>query len=359
MEKLGKKHFEAIVLNNIGICHSELKSYNLSLEYYMESLKIKEELKDKEGIGNALNNIGQSYFYLNDLSKSLEYTKKAERIAIEINNRKRMATTFTNMGRIYMAKGETERAENYLLNSVKLKKELNDKWELAFTMKILAELYMNMGNNNRAIIQAESSLKLSEEINSTKLTGDILLLISGIHKNMKDYVKALESYSKYTETKEKLINEKSRDKIEELKISYEIEKMNSRIKLLEKENDLKNRDILSQKKIQKLFILLSVLLFLIMVLVYFAYKTKSGSNKKLLLLNSTLEEGTEKLEKALLEVKTLTGLLPVCSSCKKVRDKENNWNPMEEYIKEYSEASITHSICPDCKGKVFTEKETE
>lgn len=201
------------------------------------------------------------------------------------------------------------------------------------------------------------ALNISKEIKSDKLTSEILLLISKIYKKRSDYKKSLDFYIMYTETRENLISEKGRNKIEELKISYEIDKMDNRIKYLEKENNLKNKDILNQKKIQRLFILLTTLLLMIMILIYFAYKTKSGSNKKLLSLNSILEERTEKLEKALVEVKTLSGLLPVCSSCKKVRDKNDNWNPMEEYIKEYSEATITHSICPDCQRDLYKTNE--
>ncbi|MEN8222522.1 MAG: tetratricopeptide repeat protein [Acidobacteriota bacterium] len=356
MEKLGNNSSEAKVLNNIGICYTELKNYKQSLEYYFRSLEIKEDMKDIEGIGNAYNNIGQAYLYLNDLKKSLEFTDKAEKIAIELKNKKRMATTFTNMGRIYIKKGEFKRAEKYLLSSLRIKNELNDKWEIAFTLNIIAELYMRTGKTGKALLQAGKGLNISKEIKSDKLTSEILFLISKIHEKRSDYKKSLEFYSKHTTRREKLISEKGRNKIEELKISYEIDKMDNRIKFLEKENDLKNRDIRSRKKIQKLFIALSILLLIIMTMIYFAYKTKLRSNKKLLSLNSTLEERTEKLEKALLEVKTLTGLLPVCSSCKKVRDKKNNWNPMEEYIKEYSEATITHSICPDCKNKIYKEK---
>lgn len=356
MAKLNNKAAEAKVLNNIGICQTELKNYKSSLEYYTQSLKIKEELGDEEGIGNALNNIGQTYFYLNDMEESLRFTKRAEKIAIDLNNKKRMASVFTNMGRIYMKKGEMERGEKYLLNSVKIKMELNDKWEIAFTLKILSELYMNMGDNGKALTHAEKSLELSRKIGSNKLTSEILLMISDIQKNQGNYRQSLKSYSEHTKTREKFINKKSRDKIEELKISNEIEKMEHRIKFLEKENELKSRDIVNQKEMQRLFILLSLMLFSVLVLIYFAYKTKSGSNKKLLILNTTLEDRSDELEKALFEVRTLTGLLPVCSSCKKVRDKDNKWNPMEEYIKEYSEASVTHTLCPDCKDNTFKGK---
>lgn len=48
------------------------------------------------------------------------------------------------------------------------------------------------------------------------------------------------------------------------------------------------------------------------------------------------------------EVKLLQGILPVCSHCKKIRDQENNWHPIEGYISERSEADFSHGICPEC-----------
>jgi PAS domain S-box-containing protein len=54
------------------------------------------------------------------------------------------------------------------------------------------------------------------------------------------------------------------------------------------------------------------------------------------------------LRKALGEVKTLSGLFPICAHCKKIRDDKGYWNQIESYIREHSSANFTHSICPDC-----------
>ncbi len=54
------------------------------------------------------------------------------------------------------------------------------------------------------------------------------------------------------------------------------------------------------------------------------------------------------LQKALTEVKTLSGLLPICSYCKKVRDDQGYWQQIESYITEHSELFFTHGLCPDC-----------
>jgi hypothetical protein len=62
-----------------------------------------------------------------------------------------------------------------------------------------------------------------------------------------------------------------------------------------------------------------------------------------------------KLNKALKEVKTLSGFLPICASCKKIRDDKGYWNQIEAYISEHSEAEFSHGICPECSEKLYPE----
>ncbi|NQT70581.1 MAG: hypothetical protein HQ552_13520 [Desulfobacteraceae bacterium] len=56
----------------------------------------------------------------------------------------------------------------------------------------------------------------------------------------------------------------------------------------------------------------------------------------------------DNLQKALAEIKTLRGILPICSHCKKIRDDRGYWNILEKYIQKYSDAKFSHSICPEC-----------
>ncbi len=59
------------------------------------------------------------------------------------------------------------------------------------------------------------------------------------------------------------------------------------------------------------------------------------------------------LQKSLEEVKTLSGLLPICASCKKIRDDKGYWNQIEGYIQKHSEASFSHGMCPECSDKIY------
>lgn len=59
------------------------------------------------------------------------------------------------------------------------------------------------------------------------------------------------------------------------------------------------------------------------------------------------------LQGALDQIKTLTGLLPTCASCKNIRDAEGNWIQMEQYIQEHSNARFSHGLCPQCAKKLY------
>jgi PAS domain S-box-containing protein len=61
------------------------------------------------------------------------------------------------------------------------------------------------------------------------------------------------------------------------------------------------------------------------------------------------------LHSALRDVKTLNGLLPICSHCKKIRDDKGYWNQIEVYVRKHSDADFTHSICPDCAKDFYPE----
>gem|GEM_PF-7082614 len=68
-------------------------------------------------------------------------------------------------------------------------------------------------------------------------------------------------------------------------------------------------------------------------------------------LEETVRRRTEELRRALDQVKQLKGLLPICAWCNKIRGQQDSWKTVEEYISENTEATFTHSICPDCLAR--------
>jgi hypothetical protein len=81
----------------------------------------------------------------------------------------------------------------------------------------------------------------------------------------------------------------------------------------------------------------------------FQQKSTETLNKK----NAELQQANVDLHIALENIKTLKGLLPICSHCKKIRDDSGYWEQIESYVKNHSDAEFTHGICPDCIKKYF------
>jgi len=59
------------------------------------------------------------------------------------------------------------------------------------------------------------------------------------------------------------------------------------------------------------------------------------------------------LSEALTQVRTLSGLLPICSSCRRIRNDEGYWEQLEEFIQEHTDADFSHGICPECMAKIY------
>ena len=68
-----------------------------------------------------------------------------------------------------------------------------------------------------------------------------------------------------------------------------------------------------------------------------------------------LQQKNAELQKALDDVKLLSGLIPICANCKQIRDDKGYWQSVENYISQHSQAEFSHSICPDCVRKLYPE----
>ena len=64
-----------------------------------------------------------------------------------------------------------------------------------------------------------------------------------------------------------------------------------------------------------------------------------------------------KLSDALEKIKVLSGLIPICSQCKKIRDDKGYWKQVDTYVQQHSEATFSHSICPDCTDELYGDED--
>lgn len=92
-----------------------------------------------------------------------------------------------------------------------------------------------------------------------------------------------------------------------------------------------------------------VAIFWVFATTYFLIQKVRLNNK----INSELEESNNELQQAIEKINQLQGIVPICASCKNIRDDGGFWHQVEVYVQEHSQAQFTHGICPDCAQKLY------
>ena len=81
----------------------------------------------------------------------------------------------------------------------------------------------------------------------------------------------------------------------------------------------------------------------------------SRKNEESERLRKELQATVEELEASLGKIQKLSGMIPICASCKKIRTDEGYWSSIEQYISEHSEATFSHGVCPECAKLLYPE----
>lgn len=99
----------------------------------------------------------------------------------------------------------------------------------------------------------------------------------------------------------------------------------------------------------------AIILLIVIIIGYGLESSRDTYSRLLAEKNEALRHEKELLEKALGEIKTLTGLIPICCHCKKIRNDEGYWQQVEIYVRERTNADFSHGICPECFEKLYPE----
>lgn len=151
--------------------------------------------------------------------------------------------------------------------------------------------------------------------------------------------------------------EAARDRVESGVGKREMDEIRILISLMKKEgNDLLEQRAVevqrSRRKMILAFSLASVLAFVFVCMTYFLIRRYIAKGKK---VSKEREQLIDRLQSALSQVKELSGLLPICASCKNIKDDEGYWKQIEVYIRDHSTAEFSHSLCPTCIEKLYPE----
>ena len=328
---------------NIGIIHKKLGDYELALECYRQSMKIKKEIGLDKDVDNTLNNIGNVYKKQGKLEEALKCHIEALDIREKLGKMPMVCASKINIAVVYYELEEFEKALEFAESALQIAMELGSKSQVASSHQILSSILRNMGKMPEALEQAEKSLRIARKIESRELVKDALLELSDVYAAMGEFENAYDFFKLYNNMNNSLFDRSLYGKIARYQAALDKEQELALLKVENEKKDLKLQKEVILRNASLSFVALTLVLG---SAAFVLYRMKKNALANLAAAHS-------ELEKAMSDINVLSGLLPICSNCKKVRDDEGYWQQIEEFISRRSEATFSHGICPRCAKDLY------
>jgi tetratricopeptide (TPR) repeat protein len=298
-QAIGERRYETGMLNVLSVIYAESNDLTAALEVGQKVLQYCREGGNVRGESIALNNLAMTYLELGHGEKALATCKESLRLARENGIEAVALTAQSTMGEIYLGLKDFAKAEESLLQALSLAREHKAGPDELQCLLNLGKVYQYQHNDQAALSTLQNALSLSRTSNDRRGEFQCHQILSEIYERQGDLVRALQHYKQYHLVKEQVFNETADHKLKNLRISHEVE-------TLKKESEI--------------------------------HRLKNVE-----------------LQAALEQVKQLSGLLPICANCKKIRDDTGYWQDVAVYIRDHSEVKFSHGICPECMEKLYPE----
>jgi class 3 adenylate cyclase len=334
-EAAGDQNGVANMLNNLGAVHFSGGDDEPALNYYLQSLRMAEEVKDTLRIATALVNIGS--VYLNKESThhlAFEYYKRALPLSMKLGDQDAIGTSAVNMGeiflkegkldsalyyfemaldaynktatgniayamknigRVYARQGEYQRAIEYQTEAYDLAKSVSARLEMAQSLLALAVTYEGKGDVRSAISAFNEAREISKDIGASYELKDAYQGLAENYAEVNDYRNAYTYRTLFSDIKDTLYDAEMDKSLEAQTLSYEIEKKQGQISLLEKDQALKELELQRRKAIQNATAITGVLLLLLIGGLFNRYRFVRRTNR-------IIAEEKERSEKLLLNI---------------------------------------------------------
>jgi two-component system, NarL family, sensor kinase len=317
-QDLNDKHGIADIKSNIGIIHSERGEYEQALKTYFEARQTRESINDSGGCASSEINIGNIFFLQGNHDKALKYYSKSLITMKKLNRPYEVALLLNNIGLIYSVQHENAKSLTYFFECLKVVREIGDEEGEASALGLIGEAYSKQGkypealeyykksipiferlNNKRALAESYAlsgvlsdslnqyekaieyftkQLLIATEIGSKKNIREANFNLSNHYKKVKDFKKAYQYYVAYITVKDSMFNETNTKLLNEIEAKYENEKKQRKIKLLLKENEIKQLAIDNGKN--KLYAsLLGIVLLIVMGFLLFQWNRQRNRKR--------------------------------------------------------------------------------
>ena len=317
-KSLNDKNGIANLSNNIGSLYYNRTDDVKALEYYLQSLKLSEEIDDKNRIATALGNIGNTYLRKSATqSNAIKYLLRALPMFIKLNRQDEIVITYTNLGEGYLDLKKADSALYYYKLGLKASNNV-EELSTVFIWNNIGKAYAKKGDFNSAIIYQNKSIALAQKLKSQFNVGKSLLGLADTYYTKGDINQALDNYKKaepllianraneelrdtyhglyksfekkgdyskankylnlFTDYKDSIYNTETDRKLSGLQFDFDLSKKETQIKILNKDNALKDLDLKAQRNTRNAFAVGFLLILVIAFVLYYNYLQKVKTN---------------------------------------------------------------------------------
>lgn len=338
--EIGDRQGLAFSYNNLGNMYRNVQDYPRALEHHYKALEIKKSLDDRGSLAFSHANLGNVYRAMGDGPRALEAYREALRIRQELGDKRAVAGTFNSIG-LVLEKTDAAAALAEYEKALALREEIGDRRGIAESLTNIGNLYRAMDRPDRAIAPLMRALDLATEIKAPVVQIEAYQYLAAAEAARGNFKAAFDWHSKYTALKDQTFNQQNADRINRLNAAYEARQREQQIALLNTAKQLQDAQLQRQRT---LGIAAAIIVGALVVLFLHRHRSEQRYRRQ-----------AEELREAIDTAKTLSGLLPICAECKKIRDDRGAWQPLERYISARSEADFTHGYCPTCIELVLAE----
>jgi tetratricopeptide (TPR) repeat protein len=288
-EQIKKPDNEARCLYNIGVIYIFLNKPNLAEKYFAQALdiKLKQDLLDEIGI--AYTGVGYIAELKKDYTKALYYYNKTLTNGLENNNLRIIQIAYSDIGGIYLLQNDIGMAKRYLSLALKMSYEAKNIEQACINCLALGDAYLKENNFKEAESYYVQALSQAQKAGLRSKEKDAYKSLSELYHKLKQDDKAYFNRLRYEALNDSALNQETYKQVNDLQATYEIEKRNAQIVLLNKEKELAGANASKDILYRYILIVACILTLVFVFILWRNIRLKQRLNKTLINENSQLE----------------------------------------------------------------------
>ena len=307
-----------------ALSHMHLGETRQTLDIYNKALVLARESSETDEEARILLNIG-TLLETNGTDECLSYLEQAENLLKRSGNHSGLGFCYNTFATYYRNREEPEKALGFSLKALEHIGESERSADKAEFLCNMALSEMELGQNANALKHLEQALKLPDIEKKKAFAGELCSLLALIHLREERIHEAEELLDSIQNTiEESSVDARAYEKAVELSRKQSEEKHQRMIDIA-----IEERELQREKRERELL---------------------AETNLQLLQTNRELKESVAR-------VKALTELLPVCCSCRRVRDDEGYWKQLREFLVDNNDVQFTECLCAECGGEIASPSE--